>query len=332
MELAGANRAVTMSYRIVFMGTPQFAVPALRWLVEEYSLSASGGQVVGVVTQPDRPSGRGRKPQPSPVKVLAHKHGLPVLEPTSLRATDPQAQLQAWQPDGIIVAAFGQILPPAVLELPPFGCLNVHASLLPRWRGAAPVAAAILAGDDTTGVTIMKMDAGLDTGPILSQRSLAIAPDDTRGSLTARLAQLGAELLRDTLPDWFAGNLKPRPQEETLVTYAPQIKKEQGRIDWSKPADVIARQVRAFHPWPGVFTQWEDKTLKILSAAAVESWRGEESSGLLPGSVFLSAEGPIVVTGRGGLQLFEVQLAGKRPMTADAFARGARRFLGDRLA
>lgn len=331
MELAGADRAVTMSYRIVFMGTPQFAVPTLRWLVEEYSPGATNGQVVGVVTQPDRPTGRGRKPQPSPVKALAHTHGLPVLEPTSLRAAEPQAQLQTWQPDVIIVAAFGQILPIAVLDLPLFGCLNVHASLLPRWRGAAPVAAAILAGDDTTGITIMKMDAGLDTGPILSQRSLTIAPDDTCGSLTARLAQLGAELLRDTLPDWLAGNLEPRSQEERLVTYAPQIKKEQGRIDWSKPADAIARQVRAYHPWPGVFTHWEDKMLKILSAAAVESWRAEENSALVPGSVVLSADGPTVVTGRGGLQLFEIQLAGKRPMPADAFARGARGFLGARL-
>ncbi|GAB4545183.1 MAG: methionyl-tRNA formyltransferase [Anaerolineae bacterium] len=287
---------------------------------------------MGVVTQPDRPGGRGRKPQPSPVKVLALDHGLPVLEPTSLRDPQALARLQAWRPDVIIVAAFGQILPPAVLELPPYGCLNVHASLLPRWRGAAPVAAAILAGDEVTGVTIMQMDAGLDTGPIISQRSVTIAPDDTCQSLTARLAQLGAELLRDTLPDWFAGKLEPRLQEEALVTYAPQIKKEQGRIDWSAPSAAIARQVRAFHPWPGAFTHWEGRLLKILSAVAIEPDQEKQSSGLLPGTVFLNTEGPAVVTGRGSLQLFEVQLAGRRPVAADAFARGARDFVGARLA
>jgi methionyl-tRNA formyltransferase len=321
-----------MPYRIVFMGTPHFAVPTLRWLIEEYSLSGANGQVVGVVTQPDRPGGRGRKPQSSPVKVLAHDHSLSVLEPISLRTTEAQTQLRAWGPDVIIVAAFGQILPAMVLDLPPCGCLNVHASLLPRWRGAAPVAATLLAGDDTTGITIMKMDAGLDTGPVVSQWSLAVAPDDTRDSLTARLAQLGADLLRNTLPDWLAGDLEPQPQDEALVTYAPQIKKEQGRIDWRKPADQIARQVRAFYPWPGAFTQWQDKPLKILRAAAIESWRAEESGGSLPGTVVLSAQGPVVATGRGGLQIFEVQPAGKRPMTADAFARGARGFLGARLA
>jgi methionyl-tRNA formyltransferase len=317
-----------MAYRIVFMGTPQFAIPTLRWLIDEYSPTATHGQVVGVFTQPDRPRGRGRKPQPSPVKMLAQENGIPVLEPLSLRTPDVLSDLQALRPDVIVVAAFGQILPPKVLELPPFGCVNVHASLLPRWRGAAPVAAAILAGDDTTGITIMEMDAGLDTGPILSQRPLVIAADDTRESLTARLAQLGADLLRDTLPSWLAGSLKPQLQDEALATYAPQIKKEQGCINWSEPAEGIARQVRAFHPWPGAFTHWQGKLLKILRAAAKDNGKREDVSGLSPGTVIAGIEGPAAITGSGLLHLYEVQLAGKRPMLADAFARGARGFVG----
>ncbi len=314
-----------MTHRVVFMGTPQFALPALQTLIENYS-------VVGVVTQPDRPRGRGRKPQPSPVKKLAQQHRLPVLQPASLRDPEALAELRNLRPDVIVVAAFGQILPTTVLDLPPAGCINVHASLLPRWRGAAPVAAAILAGDDTTGVTIMKMDAGLDTGPILSQRSLAITPQDTRESLTARLARLGADLLRDTLPDWLAGAIEPRPQDESLATYAPQIKKEQGHINWREPADDIARKVRAFYPWPGAFTHWQDKPLKILRAvAATEPLSGEDDRRPATGTVIAGPDGPAVVTGRGVLHLYEVQPAGRRPMPADAFARGARGFVGGRL-
>jgi len=260
--------------------------------------------------------------------MLAQEFGLPVLEPKSLRTPETLAELQALNPDVIIVAAFGQILPVSVLELPPFGCLNVHASLLPRWRGAAPVAAAILAGDESAGITIMQMDAGLDTGPILSQRSLSITPDDTRESLTTRLALLGADLLRDTLPAWFAGDLEPRPQNESLATYAPQIKKEEGRINWGESADVIARRVRAFHPWPGAFTHWQGKSLKILRASVIDSWQSEQKGDLLPGTIVIGAEGPAVIAGRGVLQLCEVQLAGKRPVAADVFARGARGFVG----
>jgi len=320
-----------MGRRIVFMGTPHFAIPTLQWLIDEYASTRASGGVVGVFTQPDRPSGRGRKPQVSPVKVLAQEHDLPVLEPASLRTPGALADLKALQPDVIVVAAFGQILPTTVLELPQFGSLNVHASLLPRWRGAAPVAAALLAGDDITGVTIMKMDAGLDTGPILSQRSVGIGPEDTRKSLTSRLAQLGAELLRDTLPGWFAGNLKPQPQDDTLATYAPPIKKEQGRIDWNESADDIDRRVRAFHPWPGAFTHWQGKSLKILRVIAMASWRGEKRGDLLPGTVIAGADDPVVITGRGALRLVEVQLAGKRPMAAADFVRGAREFVGSRL-
>lgn len=316
-----------MPFRVVFMGTPRFAIPILQGLIDRDS-----EPVVGVFTQPDRPRGRGRQPEPSHVKMLAQQHGLPVLEPVSLRDPKAMAELQTLQPDIIVVAAFGQILPPPVLELPPFGCLNVHASLLPRWRGAAPVAAAILAGDDTTGVTIMRMDAGLDTGPVLSQRPLAIAPQDTRESLTARLAQLGADLLGDTLPDWLAGNIEPQPQDEALATHAPRLKKEQGLIRWDQPAIDIARQVRAFYSWPGAFTHWRGKPLRILRAfAAGEGWQ-DRTSGMLPGTVIAAPDGPAVVTGSGVLHLLEVQSAGKRPMLADAFARGARGFVGDCLA
>jgi methionyl-tRNA formyltransferase len=312
------------------MGTPEFAVPVLVSLVEIDSLGTSRGQVVGVVTQPDRPSGRGRKLQPSPVKVVARRYGLPVLEPTSLRKPESQADLLALQPDVIIVAAFGQILPSEVLDLPPHGCINVHASLLPRWRGAAPIAAAILAGDEITGITIMKMDAGLDTGPILSQRSIPIGPDDTRESLTARLAELGAGLLSDTLPDWLAGHIQPQPQDDGQATLAPRLAKEEGRIDWHEPAEKIARRVRAFYPWPGAFTFWQGKQLKILRAAASLETRpkGEASP---PGTVIEGPDGPGIVTGLGILNLYEVQPAGKRPMPADTFTHGARGFVGSRL-
>jgi methionyl-tRNA formyltransferase len=326
-----------MPYRIVFMGTPQFAIPTLQGLIDWNSPEETRGQVVAVVTQPDRPTGRGQLPKPSPVKRLAQQVGLPVLEPKSLRDPQVLAELRAWQPELIVVAAFGQILPAPVLELPRFGCLNVHASLLPRWRGAAPVAAAILAGDASTGVTIMQMDAGLDTGPILRQRSLAVDPDDTNESLTARLAQLGADLLRDMLPDWLTGNIEPHAQDETLATYAPQLKKEQGQVNWNDPAEHIARQVRAFYPWPAAFTYWQGQPLKILRAAAAGEappatgdQAGADSKGL-PGTVNATPEGPAVVTGRGVLYLREVQPAGRRPMPADAFARGARGFVGARL-
>ncbi len=321
-----------MPHRVVFMGTPQFAIPILQWLIDEYPPMGADGGVVGVFTQPERPGGRGRKLRPSPVKMLAQEHGLVVLEPKSLQIPETQAELQALKPDVIIVAAFGQIVPTSVLELPPFGCLNMHPSLLPRWRGAAPVAAAILAGDDTTGTTLMQMDAGLDTGPILSQRSLPILPEDTRKSLTARLAQLSADLLRDTLPRWVLGDLELQPQNDELATYAPQIKKEEGHINWSESADAIARRVRAFFPWPGAFTYWQGKSLKILRAAVIDSWQLEGNEDLSPGTVVAGAEGPGVITGQGILQLYEVQLAGKRSVAADAFARGARGFVGAHLA
>ncbi len=297
--------------RIVFMGSPDFAVPTLRALAEHYP-------VVGVVTQPDRPAGRGKKLTPPPVKVVAQELGLPVMQPRRLKAPEAFEQLQAWAPDLIVVAAYGQILRPNVLALPRFGCINVHASLLPRWRGASPIQHAILAGDKETGITIMLMDEGLDTGPILSQRAIPITPEDTAATLSVRLANLGAELLLDTLPDYLSGALQPRPQPEDGVTYAPLLKKEDGRLDGNQPAEVLARQVRAFYPWPGTFLEWRGAPLKVHQAEAVAA----PSPG--PGVRLVWQGFPALGTAEGILVLRQVQPAGKRPMSGDAFLRGAR--------
>jgi methionyl-tRNA formyltransferase len=304
--------------RVVFMGTPEFAVPSLRALLQHT-------RVVGVVTQPDRPAGRGQKLVESPVKQAAREAGVPVIQPQKLSEPAAFAQLAAWQPDLIVVAAFGQILKPAVLDLPPLGCLNVHASLLPRWRGAAPVAAAIAAGDSETGVTLMRMDPGLDTGPLLAKSIEPIRPDDTTGTLTARLAQRGADLLLAALPAYLAGALEPQPQDNALATYAPQLKKEDGRLDFTRSAVELERRVRALTPWPGAFALWQGQPLKVLRAALAEGVSGQ------PGEVLPHAEGVAVACGHGALRLLEVQPAGKRAMPASDFARGARGFIGSRL-
>jgi methionyl-tRNA formyltransferase len=306
--------------RVVFMGTPEFAVPALEALADAH-------QVVGVVTQPDRPAGRGRQLAPSPVKQVALERGLPLSQLRSLRTPEAVAQVAAWEPDVTVVAAFGQILRQDVLDLPPHGCLNVHASLLPRWRGAAPVPAAILAGDESTGVTIMRMDAGLDTGPILAQRETPIRPGDTQATVEERLARLGAALLVETLPPYLAGDLVGRPQPEEGVTYAGQLRKQDGLLDWSIPASELDRRVRAYHPWPGAFTTWRGRRLKVLRAAPLPSWRGDAP----PGTVFALADGVAVATGEGALRLEEVQLAGKRQMAISTFLCGQRDCVGSRL-
>lgn len=310
--------------RIVFMGTPAFAVPALRALMR-------GGEhtVVGVVTQPDRPAGRGRQVQPSPVTQVAREHGLPLIQPASLRK-DPAAveELRAWSPDVIVVAAFGQILRREVLAIPPHGCLNVHASLLPRWRGAAPINHAILAGDEVTGVSIMQIQPGLDDGPVLLSATLPIRPDDTTATLGPRLAELGAELLLAALPGWLAGTLRAAPQDESRVTLAPPLEKEQGRLDWSRPAAALERQVRACDPWPGTFTTWQGRVLKILRASRVPTGAGPAAA---PGEVVALDQGLAVGTGDGLLRLEQVQLEGKRAVSAEEFARGYRQIPGSRL-
>ncbi len=306
--------------RIIFMGTPEFSVPTLAALVRD------GYDLVGVVTQPDRPAGRGRQVETSPVKTFAMQHGLTILQPASLRAAEAVAELAELRPDVIVVAAFGQILRSAVLDLPPYGCINVHASLLPRWRGAAPVQAAILAGDLVTGSTIMRMDAGMDTGPILAQAALLIQHDDTGGTLTGRLAQHGADLLAETLPRWLAGEITPQLQDASLATLCRPLRKEQGLVDWLQPAVEIARSVRAFNPWPAAFTVWQGQQIKLLRAQAlslpaiVEPGRVDDHNGAI-----------VVTTGDGLLRLDEVQLAGRAAMAAQDFARGQRSFLGSRL-
>ncbi len=298
--------------RVVFMGSPEFAVPVLEALVRHYP-------VVGVVTQPDRPAGRGNRLTPPPVKVRARELGLPVFQPERLSRPEALEQLQAWAPDLIVVAAYGQILKPAVLNLPRYGCLNVHASLLPRWRGAAPVAYAIWNGDTTTGVTIMLMDEGLDTGPILAQREEPIRPDDTAASLSRRLAHLGAQLLIEVLPDYLSGRLKPRPQDDAQATYAPRLRREDGLLDFTQPAERLARQVRAFHPWPGTFTFWKGRRLKVLQALA------EPFPSPGPGHPLVVGGFPAVGTGEGVLVFTQVQPEGRQAMDGAAFLRGAGR-------
>lgn len=326
-----------MTTRIIFMGTPDFAVPALAALIASPPPTPplkGGGtkgeyEVVAVVTQPDRPSGRGKQVTASPVKQVAQQAGLKVLQPETLKIEAAVAELAALQPDVIVVAAFGQILRKNVLTLPPHGCINIHASLLPRWRGAAPVAAAIRAGDTETGVTLMLMDEGLDTGPMLARRTVPITPGHTGGVLTAELAQVGATLLLETLPAWLAGQITPQPQDNHLATLAPRLKKEQGAIDWSQPAVEIERQVRAFDPWPGTFTAGPRGPFKVLMvevAPEIPLPAQRES-----GTVFKHRGGVYITTGQGAIRLVRVQPAGKKEMTAEAMLNGQPELWGARL-
>ena len=310
--------------RIVFMGTPEFSVPALEYLVKsEY-------RVVGVYTQPDKPTGRGRTLEQSPVKKMALEHGLEMFQPVKLRNPEEVRRLASLKPDLILVSAFGQILPQSVLDIPPFGCLNIHPSLLPKYRGATPIPSAILGGDSETGVTIMLMDAGMDTGLIISQIIVGIEPQDTTESLGNRLAQGGVRLLAETLPLWFDRSLKPQPQDGSKATYTAPITKEDGIINWQMTAEEISRRVRAFYPWPGCNTWWQGKLLKILEAVALHKERNSS-----PGKVIALASGqPAAVgveTGDGVLGLLRVKLEGKRALTAAEFLLGQRTFVGSTL-
>lgn len=298
-----------MDKRFVFMGTPDFAVPALIHLAENFN-------VVGVITQPDRPSGRGRKLIPSPIKDAALRLNLDLYQPEDANSADSLAKIQSWNPDLICVAAYGQILKPSLLGLPEFGCINVHASLLPRWRGASPINTAILNGDSHTGITIMKMGPGLDDGPILVQESLEILPEETAGSLSERLAELGGTLLANTIPTYLNGQITLQDQDPQLATYAPQLKKSAGELDFDQSAEKLARTVRAFSPWPGTYTFWNGIRLIIHQARAV--------SVTSPGAGVLTVNDgfPAIGTSSGILVLEDLQLAGKKRAAGPAFLNG----------
>ena len=325
-----------MGARIVFMGSPEFALPTLQRLLD------SEREVVAVYAQPDRPAGRGRGLRPPPTKELALSRGVPVLQPPRVSTPESVAEMASLRPDLIVIAAFGQILRQPVLDVPRRGALNVHASLLPRHRGASPVAAAILAGDEETGVSIMQVELALDAGPVLAARRLSIDPWDTTGSLTSRLAEEGADLLLEVLPGWLEGTLAAVPQDETQATYAPIVRKEDGRIDWSLPADELWRRVRAYNPWPGAFTLLDGQPFRILAA-----WPVPVEAGVPPGTVVAAPpEAALphrpdqtggrtaafaVQTGRALLGVVEVQKAGRRALPAEEFLRGERGLLGKRL-
>lgn len=299
--------------RVAFAGTPEFALPALEALLRSH-------QVVGVLTQPDRPSGRGRRLSASPVKALAEAHHLPLLQPASLReaAAAPLAELAAWQPEVLVVVAYGLILPRAVLELPRLGCLNIHASILPRWRGAAPVQRAILAGDSVTGVTIMQMDRGLDTGPVFLTREIAIGPHETGGTLSAALAALGADALLEALEGLASGTLRSRPQPGEGVIYARKIEKSEARIDWASDAASIERRVRAFDPWPIAETTLDGQQLRIHSAENIEA-KDEKHDQY--GAIVSVRDGIMLVQcGQGLLGIRKVQSPGGRVLQVSEFA------------
>ena len=309
--------------RVAFAGTPDFSVPALEALV------ASKHTVVGVLTQPDRPKGRGRQITAGPVKAAALAHGIPVAQPLTLKVPEGRAELGAWRPDVLVVVAYGLILPAAVLSIPRLGCVNIHGSLLPRWRGAAPIHRAILAGDSMTGVTIMLMDAGLDTGPMLLKREIPIGSVDTSGSLHDRLSALGATALLEALEGYAAGVLRPVPQPPEGVTYAAKIEKSEALLDWRRDACELDRQVRAFNPWPIAETRLDGEQLRVFGAAVVEeadSARIGSESGkiaLEPGTICsVSDAGVIVQCGRGQLSLRELQRPGKRVVSAAELIRG----------
>jgi methionyl-tRNA formyltransferase len=313
-----------MKKRIVFMGTPEFSVPSLEALIN------NDFQVVAVYTQPDRRTGRGQRIATSPVKKLALNHGLDVTQIEKFKAAGTVEKLSALAPDLIVVAAFGLMLPPEVLAIPRYGCINVHPSLLPRHRGAAPIADTILEGDEITGVTIMVMDAGMDTGPILNQIKVPISDEDTTGSLSIKLDKVGAQLLIETLPLWLEGRIKPRVQDDSTASYSKMIKKEDGEIEWRLSARELWRRVRAFDTWPGCYTRWHDRRLKLVKVLPLKGENIDE-----PGKViYLRPPAPVTVgvqTGDGILGLVRLQLEGKRVMSAEEFVRGQRYFIGSRL-
>ncbi len=305
--------------RVAFAGTPEFALPAFEALLERH-------RIVGVLTQPDRPRGRGRKREPGPVKLAALAHQLPLSQPATLASAEGRAALEAWRPDVLVVVAYGLLLPHEVLTLPRLGCVNIHASLLPRWRGAAPIERAILAGDEETGVTIMQMNAGLDTGPLLLQRRLAISGSHTAGSLRDELSKLGAAALLEALEGLAAGTLKGSPQPSAGATYAAKVSKSEAWIDWSRRALEIERQVRAFNPWPVAETTLEGESLRILMARAhTEDSLIKVSKRHDPGTIIGVLDDFVLVEcGDGRLRVTEVQRAGRRRLSVRDYAHGVR--------
>ena len=296
------------------MGSPVFAVPILRSL-------ADASDIIGVVTQPDRPAGRGRKIEQSAVKEISLSLSFPILQPIRIRDSGVVDHLRKLNPDVIVVAAYGQILTGSILEIPHFGCINVHASLLPRWRGASPVQAAILAGDSVTGVSIMKMDAGLDTGPIIAQKELNISDDDTSFSLSEKLSNLGASLLLDTLDGYYSGKIKINNQNDEQATKTHLIKKEEGMLDLNISAEVLERAIRAYNPWPGTFFFWNTHQIKLVKAHVLDSQKAR------PNQHAVFEKRPAIGTTKGYLVVDVIQPAGKKPMSGEEFLRGAHNWL-----
>lgn len=306
--------------RVVYMGTPEFAVPALDALI------AAGHDVVGVFTNPDRPSGRGKVLTASPVKQCAVRHGIEVCQPERFRGDETAlAQLTAWAPDCAVVAAYGQILPQSALDVPRLGCVNIHASLLPRYRGAAPINWCLIRGETRTGITTMQMEAGLDSGPILMTAETSIGELETAGSLHDRLMVIGAELIVATLAGLAAGTLTAQPQDHSQATYAPMLSKDTGRVDWTQPARDVANLVRGVNPWPGAFTHHEDRRVKLHLCRPIDGISGA------PGEIVEAGRRLIVACGVGAVECLQLQAPGKQPMAALDFLNGFRLAAGERF-
>ena len=309
--------------RLIFCGTPQFAVPTLEALI------ARNFTIDLVVTNPDQPSGRSYQLKLPPVKVVAEKAGLAVFQPAKLRDAETQARISAYHPDAIVVVAYGHIIPPWMIDLPRLGCINLHASLLPKYRGAAPIAWALIRGERVTGVTTMKIDPGLDTGAILLQREIDVRDDDTTETLASRLSPIGADLMVETLERLERGEIEPRPQDNAQATLAPMLKKEDGRIDWSLTAEEIARRVRGLQPWPGAYTTFRGKSLRLWSAEPVAS---EPARAAEPGLTIAQGDHWLVDCGQDtALELREVQIEGRKRISARDFANGVRLTAGEKL-
>jgi len=310
--------------KIIFAGTPDFAAVALHALID------SAHQIIAVYTQPDRPSGRGLKLTPSPVKTLALQHHLPVYQPTSLKNVEEQTRLANFEADVMVVAAYGMLLPQVVLDMPRLGCINIHPSLLPRWRGAAPIPRTIFAGDKMTGVTIMQMDAGLDTGPMLLQKAYTLMKNETAQSLHDKLAKLGATLLLETLYLLATQQIKPVPQDNALATYAHKMTKAEALVDWHDSAISLEQKIRAFNPWPIAYTEWQAQPLRIWQAQVLT-----EKTDAVPGVLIkASEEGLDIATGEGTLRLLQLQLPGGKILKAADFyhAKQAQLKIGEKFS